>query len=192
MDVYEAVGSRRAVRAFTDRPVPREALCRVLSEAAWAPSGSNIQPWHVYVLTGARLTEIKRLAGERVAAGDPWDEREYEMYPAALTSPYRERKSAFGAQRPRHGPAAMGRRRHVPTDGHAAASRRRAAQLPADGVVGISQDGREGAVAPEGTHPLLRHVDRVRGRDGRSPPYEPGAARRDGHVRHVGDFRDRR
>jgi len=32
MDVYEAVGSRRAVRAFTDRPVPREALCRVLSE----------------------------------------------------------------------------------------------------------------------------------------------------------------
>jgi len=99
MDVYEAVRSRRAVRAFTDRPVPREALCRVLSAAAWAPSGSNIQPWHVYVLTGAPLTELKRLAGERVAAGDPWDEREYEMYPAALTSPYRERKSAFGAQR---------------------------------------------------------------------------------------------
>src|SRR5262244_2942519 len=99
MDVYEAVKSRRAVRAFTDRPVPREALCRVLSAAAWAPSGSNIQPWHVYVLTGAPLTELKRLAGERVAAGDPWDEREYEMYPAALTSPYRDRKSAFGAQR---------------------------------------------------------------------------------------------
>src|SRR5262245_34826584 len=97
MDVYEAVKSRRAVRAFTDRPVPREALCRVLSAAAWAPSGSNIQPWHVYVLTGAPLTELKRLAGERVAAGDPWDEREYEMYPAALTSPYRDRKSAFGA-----------------------------------------------------------------------------------------------
>ena len=99
MDVYEAVRSRHSARAFTDRPVPKEALCRVLSAAAWAPSGSNIQPWHVYVLTGAPLTELKRLAGERVAAGDPWDEREYEMYPAALTSPYRERKSAFGAQR---------------------------------------------------------------------------------------------
>jgi nitroreductase len=99
MDVYEAVRSRRAVRAFTDRPVPREALCRVLSAAAWAPSGSNVQPWHIYVVTGARLAELKRLAGERVAAGDPWDEREYEMYPAALKSPYRERKSAFGAQR---------------------------------------------------------------------------------------------
>ena len=99
MDVYEAVSSRHAVRAFTQRPVPKEALRRVLSEAAWAPSGSNIQPWHVYVLTGAPLTELKKLAGERVAKGDPWDEREYEMYPAALTSPYRDRKSAFGAQR---------------------------------------------------------------------------------------------
>jgi nitroreductase len=98
MDVYEAVRSRHSVRAFTDRPVPREALCRVLSEAAWAPSGSNIKPWRVYAVTGAPLTELTRLAGERVAAGDPWDEREYEMYPAALPSPYRERKSAFGEQ----------------------------------------------------------------------------------------------
>ena len=77
MDVYEAVRSRRAVRAFTDEPVSREVLERVLSAAAWAPSGSNIQPWHVYVLTGTPLTQLKRLAGERVAAGDAWDEREY-------------------------------------------------------------------------------------------------------------------
>jgi len=99
MDVYEAVRTRRSVRNFTDRPVPREALERVISAAAWAPSGSNIQPWHIYVVTGASLAEIRKLAGERVAAGDRWDEREYEMYPAALKSPYRERKSAFGAQR---------------------------------------------------------------------------------------------
>ena len=99
MDVYEAVTSRRAVRGFTDKPVSRAVLERVLSAAAWAPSGSNIQPWHIYVVTGASLAEIRKLAGERVAAGDRWDEREYEMYPAALKSPYRERKSAFGAQR---------------------------------------------------------------------------------------------
>ena len=98
MDVYEAVRSRRAVRAFTDQPVSREVLERVLSAAAWAPSGSNIQPWHVYVLTGEPLIELKRRAGERVAAGDPGDEREYEMYPA-LKSPYHERRSAFGKQR---------------------------------------------------------------------------------------------
>jgi len=99
MDVYEAVRSRRAVRAFTAEPVSREVLERVLSAAAWAPSGSNIQPWHVYVLTGEPLVELKRRAGERVAAGDPGDEREYEMYPSALKSPYHERRSAFGKQR---------------------------------------------------------------------------------------------
>ena len=99
MDVYEAVRTRRSVRNFTNRPVPREALERVLAAAAWAPSGSNIQPWHTYVVTGASLVEIRKLAGERVAAGDRWDEREYEMYPAELKSPYSERKSAFGAQR---------------------------------------------------------------------------------------------
>ncbi|MGW5479852.1 nitroreductase [Streptomyces sp. NPDC004008] len=99
MDVYEAVTSRRAVRGFTDRPVPRETLERVLSAAAWAPSASNIQPWRAYVVTGAPLAEIKKRAGERLASGDSWDEPEYEQYPPALKSPYRERRSAFGRQR---------------------------------------------------------------------------------------------
>src|SRR6266404_1518511 len=91
--------NRRAVRGFTDQHVPREVLERVLSAAAWSPSGSNLQPWNSYVLTGAPLAELKKLAGERVAAGDPWDEREYEMYPPALKSPYRERRAAFGKER---------------------------------------------------------------------------------------------
>ena len=59
MDVYEAVTSRRAVRGFKDEPVSRAVLERVLSAAAWSPSGSNIQPWNIYVLTGTRLTELK-------------------------------------------------------------------------------------------------------------------------------------
>lgn len=99
MDVYEAVTSRRAVRGFTDRRVLQEVLQRVLSAAAWAPSGSNIQPWHCFVLTGAPLAELKKLAVERVAAGDPWDDREFEMYPPELASPYRERRFAFAEQR---------------------------------------------------------------------------------------------
>jgi nitroreductase len=79
--------------------VPKQTLERVLSAAAWAPSGSNIQPWRAYVLTGAPLAEVKKRAGERLAAGDAWDEPEYEQYPTALESPYRERRSAFGRQR---------------------------------------------------------------------------------------------
>jgi nitroreductase len=71
MDVYEAVTSRRAVRGFTDRPVSMEVLERVLSAAAWAPSGSNLQPWNIYVVTGAPLVELKHRAVERVAMPDP-------------------------------------------------------------------------------------------------------------------------
>lgn len=99
MDVYEAVTSRRAVRGFTDEPVSREVLERVLSAAAWAPSGSNIQPWNTYVMTGAPLAELKTTAVERVAHGDPWDKRQYKMYPSELKSPYAERRSAFGKER---------------------------------------------------------------------------------------------
>jgi nitroreductase len=99
MDIYEAVASRRAVRGFTNRPVAKEVIERVLSAAAWAPSGSNIQPWNIYVVTGAPLTELKHRAVARVAAADPWDAREYPLYPAELKSPYQERRSAFGKER---------------------------------------------------------------------------------------------
>jgi len=99
MDVYEAVTSRRAVRGFTDQPIPKEVLERVLSAAAWAPSGSNLQPWNIYLVTGAALAELKKRAGRRVVARDSWDEREYEMYPAELKSPYHQRRSAFGRDR---------------------------------------------------------------------------------------------
>jgi nitroreductase len=74
-------------------------LTRVLTAAARAPSGGNLQPWNVYVLTGAALTELKRRAGQRAATGDLGDEREFPMYPPALNSPYRERRFAAGEQR---------------------------------------------------------------------------------------------
>lgn len=99
MNVYDAVTSRRAVRGFTDEPVPEDVLRRVLSAAAWSPSGSNLQPWRIYVVTGEPLERRKKIATARVAAGDPWDEREYQLYPPELKSPYAERRSAFGKER---------------------------------------------------------------------------------------------
>jgi nitroreductase len=99
MDVYEAVESRRAVRGFTDQPVSREVLERVLTAARNAPSGSNIQPWNIYVVTGEPLARLKKLATERVAMGDAWDEREYVMYPPDMRSTYGERRAAFGRDR---------------------------------------------------------------------------------------------
>ncbi|MFJ3671393.1 nitroreductase [Streptomyces sp. NPDC090106] len=99
MDVYEAVDSRRAVRAFSDEPVPKEVLERVLAAATRAPSSGNLQPWHVYVVTGAPLAELKSRATARALAGDTGDERDYPMYPADLAPPYLDRFSAAAAQR---------------------------------------------------------------------------------------------
>ena len=99
MDVYEAVASRRAVRAFTDEPVPRDVLERVLTTAARAPSGGNLQPWNTYVLAGASLAELKKRIAGRLAAGDPGDQPAFEMYPPNLGSPYRERRFAAAEQR---------------------------------------------------------------------------------------------
>jgi hypothetical protein len=50
-------------------------------------------------VTGQPLARLKKVAVERVAAGDPWDEPEYVMYPPTLKSPYGERRSAFGKER---------------------------------------------------------------------------------------------
>ncbi|MEU0631439.1 nitroreductase family protein [Streptomyces sp. NPDC005989] len=99
MDVYGAVDGRRAVRAFSDEPVSREVFERVLTAATRAPSSGNLQPWHVYVVAGEPLAELKRRATARALAGDPGDEREYPMYPAELASPYMDRFAAAAAQR---------------------------------------------------------------------------------------------
>ena len=56
--VDEAITSRHSIRAFLPTPVAREDIERMLDVAARAPSGSNIQPWKVYVLTGERKQRL--------------------------------------------------------------------------------------------------------------------------------------
>jgi nitroreductase len=50
--VDAAITSRRSIRAFLPTPVAREDIEAILEVAARAPSGTNTQPWKVYVLTG--------------------------------------------------------------------------------------------------------------------------------------------
>jgi nitroreductase len=93
MNVTDALMSRISTRAFLDRPVP-EALVRTLLETArYAPSGGNLQPWHVYVLTGPRLAAFLDRIEARRAAGGFGDGTEYDIYPAELKPPYKQRRS---------------------------------------------------------------------------------------------------
>ena len=51
MDVFEASQERRSIRAYQDKPVPREKLEKILDAGRLAPSAKNIEPWHFIVVT---------------------------------------------------------------------------------------------------------------------------------------------
>ena len=50
MEVYDCIRSRRTVRNFKPDPVPDRVLNRILRAGRWAPSSSNVQPWHFIVI----------------------------------------------------------------------------------------------------------------------------------------------
>lgn len=79
LSVSQAVRQRHSVRAFLDRPVGREIIEDILETASRAPSGGNLQPWHVDVLTGAPLEQLRAQVRERLARG--LDETEFHVYP---------------------------------------------------------------------------------------------------------------
>jgi nitroreductase len=74
MDMLEGLATTRAIRRFTDDPVPEADLASILWHATRAPSGSNRQPFRFLVLRdGPRAGEARRLLGESFRAG--WAEK---------------------------------------------------------------------------------------------------------------------
>ncbi len=71
MDVGDALWARRTVRAFLDRPVPRETLEAILSDALRTPSWANTQPWEIFVAGGEVFERIRRISLERTLAKMP-------------------------------------------------------------------------------------------------------------------------
>ena len=99
MTVYEALATRRSVRDFLPTPVPGETIRRVLTAASRAPSGGNVQPWHIDVVAGDKLDELKAIMRQRlqeVAAGDSSEQPEYDIYPKELWAPYRDYRFQLG------------------------------------------------------------------------------------------------
>ncbi|MGB6119038.1 MAG: nitroreductase [Mesorhizobium sp.] len=94
--VDEAIVSRRSVRAFLPDPVSDEMISDILRVASSAPSGTNMQPWKVYVTHGAKKQEItdavmnSGIRAEKAA----WDE--YKYYPDKFFEPYYGRRRAVG------------------------------------------------------------------------------------------------
>lgn len=95
--VTEAVNTRRSLRSFLPRPVPQETIRVILEKAARAPSGTNMQPWKAYVLTGATR---QQLCSEVRAAFDERSGNKYTgevaYYPKRWFEPFQSRRRQVG------------------------------------------------------------------------------------------------
>lgn len=99
MNVSEAVASRCSIRDFLPTPVTGATIRQVLAAASRSPSGGNVQPWHIDVIAGSKLDELKALMRQRVlaiAGGGDAEERDYDIYPKDLPTPYRDYRFKLG------------------------------------------------------------------------------------------------
>ncbi len=100
--IAEAITSRMSVRAFTKESIENAVVMKLLNIAARAPSGTNTQPWKVYVLEGKALHDLSSrvCAAYDSIAADPELAKEYQpaydYYPSKWFSPYIDRRRENG------------------------------------------------------------------------------------------------
>lgn len=93
--VAAAIAGRRSIRAFRPDPVAQADVERLLDIAARAPSGTNMQPWRGYAVTGEPMRALSAaLVAEHMAGRH--GESEYRYYPEAFFEPYLSRRRKVG------------------------------------------------------------------------------------------------
>ena len=100
--VDAAIESRQSMREFLPKPVSHELIEHLLDVASRAPSGTNTQPWKVYVLQGAsrdslvtQVCEAHDALRANPALADQYREA-YDYYPEKWVSPYIDRRRENG------------------------------------------------------------------------------------------------
>ncbi|QNH51851.1 nitroreductase [Acinetobacter venetianus] len=100
--VDDAITSRHSVRAFLDTPVDVQTIKDILAVSSRAPSGTNTQPWKVYVVTGQKRAEmIDRVCAAQIELhqkpelADQYKET-FAYYPETWISPFIDRRRENG------------------------------------------------------------------------------------------------
>lgn len=100
--VDDVITARHSVRAFLDKPVDTQTIKDILTVASRAPSGTNTQPWKVYVVTGNKRAELidNIFAAKDAMANDPSLAEQFQetfpYYPTEWISPYIDRRRENG------------------------------------------------------------------------------------------------
>ena len=92
MDVSQALQERKSIRQFLSTPVSDETLRELLSQAARAPSGGNLQPWRIFVINGPAMVRFRKHVAEHTKPEIP----AYPIYPKVLKEPYRSSRYKVG------------------------------------------------------------------------------------------------
>jgi nitroreductase len=94
--VDDAIASRRSIRAFLPTPVPRRTVEEILAVSSRAPSGTNMQPWKVHVVTGAAKDRLATTVRNAFLDRRGGHEQEYKYYPDRFPEPYLTRRRKVG------------------------------------------------------------------------------------------------
>jgi len=95
-DVFAAARTRRSIRAYKSDPVPGAIVREIVALGRHAPSGSNIQPWRVHVLTGATLRRVGSAIQQAFLDDEPGHKRDYDYYTDPVYEPYLARRRQCG------------------------------------------------------------------------------------------------
>jgi nitroreductase len=95
MNVTAAVKSRYSVRGYRPDPVPDDRIREVFDLARLAQSGTNSQPWHIAVVSGAACDDLRERLCARFDAGDPGG-RDFDRSAERLPDAVMERRRACG------------------------------------------------------------------------------------------------
>src|SRR6185503_7599661 len=79
-EVFAAARTRRSIRAYKPDAVPAETVREIVALGRHAPSGSNIQPWRVHVMTGATLKRVGTAIRRAFLDEEPGHKRDYDYY----------------------------------------------------------------------------------------------------------------
>jgi nitroreductase len=94
--VSEAILSRRSCRSFSKRQVDAPIIRGLLDTARFAPSGGNLQPWIVHVLSGDSMSRFRAHMAPHLQTVPFAGAAEYPVYPPKLKEPYRSRRFKVG------------------------------------------------------------------------------------------------
>lgn len=95
MNVSETLKTRKSTRAFLPKTVPQVLVEKILEDAKHAPSGVNMQPWRVCVVSGEKKRILENRVIEAFESGHK-EVMDYAYYPSTWEEPYKSRRKETG------------------------------------------------------------------------------------------------